>query len=78
MHRSKIAQLFDHLVGNGEQPRRKGEAERFGSLEVNDQLKRGRLDDREIGRLRALENLAEARRAPCRAGLKSRKKGCQG
>jgi hypothetical protein len=40
VHRSN---LFNHLVGNGEYARRDGEAERLGSLQVDDQLEFGRL-----------------------------------
>src|SRR5215831_2852519 len=43
--------LFDHLVGQREQHPRNGEAKRLGALEVNDQFKRPRLLDRDIGRL---------------------------
>src|SRR5262249_61922504 len=49
---------FNHLVGDGEYARWDGEAERFGSLHVDDQLEFGRLQDRQIGRLLALENPA--------------------
>jgi hypothetical protein len=34
--------LFDHRVGNGEQPWRKGNAECSGGVEVDDQLELGR------------------------------------
>jgi hypothetical protein len=50
--------LFDHLVGGGEQLRWYGDAERFWGLEVDDQLERGRLKDRQIGGLCALKDLA--------------------
>ena len=38
--------LFDHLVGNGEQPWRKAEAECLGSVEVDHELEFDRLHDR--------------------------------
>ncbi len=50
--------LFDHLVGAAEQRKRNGEAERFGSLEVDDQLDFGDLLDRHFGRFLAPENPA--------------------
>ena len=53
-----MARLFDHLVGGGEQRRRHGDAQRPGGLGINDQLEFGRLHDRQIGRLCALENAA--------------------
>jgi hypothetical protein len=36
--------LFDHLIGDGEQPRRHGKAERFGGLHINNQLEFRRLN----------------------------------
>ena len=38
-----LRQLFDHLVGAGEQRGGQGQAERLGSLEVDDKLELGRL-----------------------------------
>jgi hypothetical protein len=41
-------QLFDHLVGAGEERWRHNEAERSGGLEVDDKLEPRRLLDRQI------------------------------
>jgi hypothetical protein len=54
----KRTRLFDHLVGDGEQGRRHLDAERPRRLQVDDELKFGRLYDRKAGRLGALENAA--------------------
>src|SRR6516164_432584 len=48
--------ITHHLVGAGEDRGRDRQAERLGSLEVDDQLEGRRLLDREIGRLGAVEN----------------------
>src|SRR5215831_19039521 len=50
--------LFDHLVGTGQDRWRHGETECLRGLEVDHQLECGRLLDRQISRLRALENLS--------------------
>src|SRR5712672_3610059 len=49
---------FDHLVGGSDQGRRNGEAEHPRGPGVDDQLELGRLHDRQIRRLRALEDAA--------------------
>jgi hypothetical protein len=50
--------LFNHLVCKRNQCRRESQAERFGGLEVEDQLDFGRLLDRKVGRFDASENSA--------------------
>jgi hypothetical protein len=56
---------FDHLIGTREQVVRNFKAEGLGSLEVDDRLKLGRPLDRQVARLRALQNLVdECSRAP--------------
>ena len=60
---------FDHLVGAEQHAPWDLEAERLGGLQVDDQLELGRLLERDVARLRALENLVdETRRAPGQRG----------
>jgi hypothetical protein len=48
--------LFDDLVGAGDKRPRKCQTKFLGGPEVDDQVEFGRLLDRKIGRLRALED----------------------
>src|ERR1700730_4102749 len=50
--------LFDHLVRARRQCRRHLEAERLGGAQVDHELELGPLRDRQVGRLRALEDTA--------------------
>src|SRR5207244_3425052 len=54
----RLAHSLDHLVGGDEQFIRHGEAERPGDLMVDNQLELRRLHDRQIRRLRTLEDTA--------------------
>ena len=47
---------FDHLIGAAEQWDRKGETERLGDPKVDDELELGELHDRQVCRLRAVQN----------------------
>jgi len=53
-----IARSFDDLVGALLQKPRHFEAKRLSSLEVDHQLERSRLHDRQVSDLGAFENLA--------------------
>jgi len=55
-HKRTFCHSLDHLVSDGEHARRNGEAERFGSREVDDELEFGRLQHRQVGGLCALED----------------------
>jgi len=50
--------LFNHLVGDGENARRDGEAERFGGFEVERENEFGRQQHRQVARFFALEDTA--------------------
>src|SRR5215211_8780693 len=52
----KLALLFDHLVGAGEQVLWDFEAQRFGGMEVDHELEPGGLHDRQVRWLFAVEN----------------------
>src|SRR5436305_12417272 len=52
----RLAHLLDHLVRNGEHPRRDSEAECLGGVEVDHELEFGGPGDRQVARLLALEN----------------------
>src|ERR1700682_3554301 len=54
-----LEQLLDHLVGSHLHNLRHRKAKRLGGLEVGYQIELGRLDDRQVGRLFALENFAD-------------------
>ena len=55
---SSIGPLLDDLVGAGEDRGRHGEAKRLGGLEVDHQLECGRLLDRQISGLGAVQDLS--------------------
>jgi len=50
---------FDHLVGGHEQFRRDGEAERLRHLKIDGQFEFGRLEDGNIGRFPAFQDLVD-------------------
>src|SRR5215467_4431330 len=52
----RLAHSLDHLLGAGKQRRRHSDAERPGSLEIDDQLDLGGLLNRQITGLFAFEN----------------------
>src|SRR5262245_27117294 len=54
----RLAHSFDHLVGAADKRRRDREAERSGSLEIDDQLDLGGLLHGQVSRLFTLENAA--------------------
>jgi hypothetical protein len=53
----KSADLFNHLVGAGEQCRRHNDSKRLCGLQIDHQFELGRLFNRQVGSLRALEKL---------------------
>src|SRR5437667_11115591 len=55
----RLAHSLDHLVGGGKQRRRYREAEELRTLDVDEQLELGRLHNRQVGRLGALEDAAD-------------------
>jgi hypothetical protein len=63
-------QLLDHLVGGSEERWWHGETERSGSLQIDDQLKFGRLLNRQIAGFLALEDAVDVgTRAPIKVKI---------
>jgi hypothetical protein len=54
-----VARLLDYPVGTSQKQRRHGEPDRLRSLHVDHQIELGRLLDRQIRRLSALEDLVD-------------------
>ena len=57
MQRSKTALLFDHLIGAKQKRVWDRQPDRFGGCQIDDQIKFGRLLDRDIAGLRSAQNL---------------------
>src|ERR1700676_1232525 len=62
--RCQQATSFDHVIGAGEQRRWHAEAERLRSLEIDNQVKLGRLFDRNVARLGPSQYLVDVFRRP--------------
>src|SRR5262245_29059922 len=56
--KADIAYLFDHLIGNGDHPRRHIDAKRSRRLQVDNELKLGRLQHRQVAGLGTLKDAA--------------------
>jgi hypothetical protein len=55
---ARVGSLFDHLVGDGEHPRRKAEAERLRGLEIDQEFELGWLQHRKVSRSGTAKNSA--------------------
>src|ERR1700704_3474378 len=61
----RLAHLFDHLVGAGDEHGRDFKADRLRGLKVDDQLELGRLFDRQVSGFGSFQNsVGQDRRAP--------------
>src|SRR5205085_5758377 len=60
----QTASSFDHLIGANEHCRWHNDAKRLCGLQIDHQLELGRLFDRQVGRLRTLENLVDENGGP--------------
>jgi hypothetical protein len=57
--RARKAELFDYFVGAGKHCRGYFESERLGSGQVDDEIELGWLLDRQVARLRSMQNLVD-------------------
>src|SRR5437588_6794741 len=55
----QTAPLFDHVIGAREDRRGHVEPERLGSGQVDDEIELGWLLDRQVARLRSMQNLVD-------------------